>query len=169
MEKDNSVNLGEFRKVLKVYNRTINNYIKTYDLNLVTSEYIEDKNNSNELRDYHIIKPKLKDYLLSIKDNLIEYENDFYASKKPIDISNKIGVSENVIIDYLNLRHDNFVKESEKFKNHDYFKDLNFVDNCLYNLDKNKQVNIDTIVKYLSSYQILKEIRNTSPDHQKGA
>ena len=59
--------LGEIRKELNVYNKTINNYNKTFELNLNIPAFIKGPRNY-EIRDYQEIDDKLVVILKSHKD-----------------------------------------------------------------------------------------------------
>lgn len=105
----------EIRDEIGVYNKTLNNYIRTFNLKIFNKEYLEDWN-IVELRDYHFAKPKLTEFLYSRKNQIIEFESDYYKWKSPSEIADKIEINVDKIILLFKSKHiayRNFPREFE--------------------------------------------------------
>lgn len=147
--------LRELRKDLKVYNKTINNYINTFNLDLNNETFVV-KPQYNGIRDYQEIKNELVDILIEHNKRLIEYENDYYQRKTVTDISIKLKLDISVILEYLQKRLTTYLityqREDEKIEGID--GDAHYV--CPEN---NGLIYEKTKVYKMSSYDIYKKIQ----------
>ena len=96
--------VGSIREAIGVCNRTLNNYIKTFNLQVFSKKYLTDYkwNGYYELRDYHQATAELEDHLQLHKSRLVEYKRDYYSWKSPVEIALKIDTSVETVLDYLN-------------------------------------------------------------------
>ncbi|CAM1343106.1 hypothetical protein [Tenacibaculum aestuarii] len=171
------MNVLELRKEIGIYNKTLNNYLKTFNFFPLSKENIPEGSNGNDLRDYHLISKKLYDSILVKRKSIIEYEKDFYEWKTIEYISKKIGLKTLDVIDFFNQDKLSLTIINSKIKFKSREKNISefiygewsgelygseFVYNKipeLYKLYEGKQLfKKDTELKYISSYQLHKEI-----------
>lgn len=138
--------LGEARKELHIkYNLTINNYVKTFDLNLQKNIYFV-KPQLNDIRDYQEIKDKLYQLLMSNRDLIKEYEKDYYRWKSPKEISIKIGIELDIVLKKLNeLKFGIYLIPKRRYDNIKNMENNTIVENSKFN--------------QISSYEIMKRIQ----------
>ena len=171
------MNVLELRKEIGVYNKTLNNYLKTFNFFSLSKGNTPEGSNGNDLRDYHLISKQLLDSIIVEKKSIIEYEKDFYEWRTIEDISKKINLDILDVLDFFNQEELSLtiINSKIKFKNReknisefiygkwsDELSGSGFVFNKipeLYKLYEGKQLfKKDTELRYISSYQLRKEI-----------
>ncbi|PHR74171.1 MAG: hypothetical protein COA67_02050 [Lutibacter sp.] len=152
--------LGELRKELNVYNKTINNYIQTFNLNLNIHAYVE-KPQKYGIRDYQEIDVKLVEILRKHSKKLIEYENDYYQSKTVTDISIKLRIDIQAIVEYLQKRLTTYLIISEKENPKNKQNLIEKIDGDAHYIcpENDGLIYEKTKVYKMSSYDILKKIQ----------
>lgn len=160
-----------------IYNKTLNNYIDTFDIHYKTSKV-------RDLRDYRIITPEFYEFILSQREAIIEYQNDYYKRKSIKYIAQKINIDLNVVLDYF-CKLDLENNQSQYWSRHVFnafvkisnirypignivrgfvidIKDdeiISEISQDLFSLYKNKKLfKADTELNQLSSYEIKKGI-----------
>src|SRR5690606_23000329 len=114
MEKRRTI--FELRNEIGVYNNRLNSFIETFGLKVFYERYLYNTK-VHDLRDYHEIKDEFWELMISLKNRIREYEDDFYRWKSPSFISNKIGVEIDIIVDYLNNNKSNITVFNSKKRN----------------------------------------------------
>lgn len=97
----------EIRKIIGVSNTMLNLYNKTVNAGLVHPIYLVDAN-VWDLRDYHLTKPAFEKVLLGMKESIIAFRDECYASKTAAIIAKTSTLSLPVVISYLQNRLDTF-------------------------------------------------------------
>lgn len=153
--------LGEIRKELNVYNKTINNYNKTFELNLNAPTYIKGPRNY-EIRDYQEIDDKLIVILKSHKENLLEYENDYYKNKTVTEISIKLKIDIPTIVEYLQKRLTTYriLHQKKNPNNKKILIEKIDGDSHYYFPENDGLIYESTKIFKMSSYDLLKRIQN---------
>ena len=82
-----------------VCNKTLNNYLNTFNIKYKSNKYLLNTA-VYDLRDYHIITKNFYELILSHKNSLLEYEEDYYKWKSIRYISNKIGFDLKRVLNY---------------------------------------------------------------------
>lgn len=154
------ITIGAIRKDLNVYNKTINNYVRTFDLFQIFQANMEPKI-LNGIRDSNTINKKLFDFLFSHKDKIKEFEKDYYKYKTILEVSKKIGIDTQIIIDYIQERLCTFLilrqKEIKEINKNVIMKidgDANYI--CPENKGL---IHENTILFKMSSYELYKKIQ----------
>ncbi|APG65406.1 hypothetical protein LPB136_08585 [Tenacibaculum todarodis] len=152
--------LGELRKELDVYNKTINNYNKTFNLNLNIHTYVKNPQ-KYAIKDYQEINDKLVEFLKSHREKLIEYENDYYKSKTITEISIKLRIDITTIVEYLQKRLNTYliISKKENPKNEKILIDKIDGDAHYVCPENEGLIYEKTKVCKMSSYDILKKIQ----------
>ena len=140
-------------------NLILNSFIKTFDLKIFNTIYINDPKKFNwsyrELRDYHPISDNLYNLLYSMRAEIVAYSRDYYKWKSIHEIAEKIKKDPIAIINYLNNNAPIFYKSSQG----NYAPNLNVM---IYNKDirklENNNITLETEIKHFSSFEILKGI-----------
>jgi len=142
MEK---INFGEFReKKLVGTNGLLNEFMRAFDLYLLKYMSNEKKVVGPEVRDYYDINEAGQKFLLSLKDELQAFREDYYAQKSAYDIAERIDLNVNIVYPYVKNR--TYTENGTQYstvQTNTPFKDF----------DKN------SLVSYLSSFQILRDIQ----------
>ncbi len=152
--------LGELRKELNVYNKTINNYIQTFNLNLNIHAFVE-KPQKNGIRDYQEIDDKLVEILREHRKMLVEYENDYYQSKTVTDVSIKLRLDIPTIVGYLQKRLTTYLIISQKEDNKSKQNLIEKLDGDAHYIcpENSGLIYEKTKVYKMSSYDIFKKIQ----------
>lgn len=144
--KSKIVNFGEFRKSeLKVFNIIINTFNKAFDLNLLQYVFSE-KIHNYEIRDYHDINEKGQRLLLSLKEELELFSNEYYQSKTCKDVAILINEELKTVIEFANER----IITEEGYP-------IGRVK--IYNNEKHDVFDENTQFSRISSFQILRDIQ----------
>jgi len=155
--------VGSIREEIGVYNKTLNNYIRTFNLKVFNKKYLVDYkwDGYYQLRDYHQATPELEEYLQLHKSRLVEYERDYYSWKTPVEIALKIDMSVETVLDYLNRNISRF--EYFHVEGNDFNKQPRVFEKAGYNnltgVIDDKIVETSR-VKEFSSYQLLQDLQH---------
>jgi hypothetical protein len=166
--------IKELRSKIGVYNKTIRNFIETN--NYYFSE-IGFKMNEFKLTDSDKLNNIVYDFLISKKNEIIEYENDYYKWKTIQGISDKMDLNPKDILEYFNREELSAAIKNGKVKlnnveteiGHIIFGFFKGFDNNndfimekvpeLYSLYVEKELfKLETELRFISSYQIRMEI-----------
>lgn len=144
---EKTMELGEFRKELLVYNKTINNYIKTFQLNWCSKwAIIGELPSYGEIRDYNIISEELIKKLREHSTKLKIYQLDYYKHKTIEEVAQKINIPLEKVIKHINTKID-------------FFRTIGCSEiPGIKNILEGNTAGPETILQYTSSYQIHKEI-----------
>lgn len=140
----------ELRNEIGTYNNLLNKYIQTFDLQIFNLKYCNNYK-LKELRDYHEVKPELYVLLISNSEQIREYHKDYYEWKNPKSIAEKINVDLQMVIDYLNKNKSNLFPLTISFGITPFYEDIRKTNSDL--------IEVETEMKKISSYQILKDIQ----------
>lgn len=143
--------IEDIRKQFGVYNLTLNNFIKAFDIPIYSRYYSKLPKNLGDFRDYQFISEEFAEILFSLKDILIEFERDYYKWKTPVDISKTTGIEIHMIISH--LTNTNYFCKAK-------VQDLNKVvrDQEVF-CKEIKRISDDTLLKMISSYVIMRNIQ----------
>jgi hypothetical protein len=150
--------IEEIRTEIGVYNKTLNNYIRIFNLQIFNKIHLETYN-VLELRDYHIAKQELIELLNKRGRQLKEFELDYYKWKSPNYIAEKIGINVQLVLKYLNQ---NKSKIEIPKGNLDLINGtISFVetgkDNIKYT--ENDEFTLKSEINHFSSYQVFRDIQ----------
>lgn len=92
-------------KEIGVTNTVLNAYNKTFEMGWTSKWYIGDTN-VWDLRNYKVVTKRLQESIISKKEALLLFKQDYYKQKTAGDISLNIGVPLNTICEHLNHKRD---------------------------------------------------------------
>lgn len=128
------------------YNVVLNKFNEAFDLNLIKYVvYNQENGRVLDIRDYYEINEKGQELLISLKEELIAFNKDYYKWKTTKDIALKINESPEYVFEFVKKRC-----SYQGFPAGDV--ELSFV-------EEENVFTTRTKVKKVSSYQILKDIQ----------
>ena len=158
--------LLDIRRETGINNNCFNKYIETFDLFQSFNGHVLEAH-PYRIQDYKEVEEHFKKMFVSNLENLIKYQTDYYANKSVKTVANRIDVDIDILLKYLNKNISRFLILNTAQPSKGGITQITRLDGSKRGvLDQKVEVNKETILNKISSFQIFKEMTYSKMNYQ---